>query len=314
MNCPKCNHSQQGDIECESCGVVFDRYFNLIAKKKLDEAIQLYNEGKYQVALSGFNVIINAKTYKNKQIDEKCQEYINKIQELIENIQKKDAAISTAETKSDSVAESVADAKGDSDTNETGCFETESVNDDQENIERGYELTDKEQTKICPYCKETILSEAIRCKWCKSNILIPEGTVHVDLSGLYGKYNKYLYIAILFVAILSVFIKALSHKETVVSVNAVPVLAEAQGKICDNFYKFSGIVMAGRQTGTSMTVWMDNIDSLGPPDVASSDMAKEMVRDAYEEPQYSSQELQLAAMTEFTGKQRIKCLASYGNR
>jgi len=79
MNCPKCDHSQQGDIECESCGIVFDRYFNLIAKKKLDEAIQLYNEGKYQVALAAFNAIINAKTFKDKLTDEQCQEYINKI-------------------------------------------------------------------------------------------------------------------------------------------------------------------------------------------------------------------------------------------
>ena len=83
MICPKCNNSQQGDEECESCGIVFRKYFNSIVKKKLHEAIQLYDEGKYQVALASFNAIVSAQIYKEKQIDEKCEEYIKKIQETI---------------------------------------------------------------------------------------------------------------------------------------------------------------------------------------------------------------------------------------
>lgn len=215
MICPKCNHSQEDIIECESCGIIFDRYFNLIVKKKLDEAVQLYNEGKYQVALAAFKAIINVKIYKDKQIDEKCQEYIVKTQELLRKNQNTDDAVSIAETKSDSVAESGVDIKGDNDSNKTECCETEAVIDCQVNIEKEHGLTGKEQTKICPYCKEAILLEAIRCKWCKSDILIPEGRVNVDLLGIYRKYNKDICIAILFVAISSVFfIKVLSNKET----------------------------------------------------------------------------------------------------
>ena len=83
MICPKCNNSQRGDEECESCGIVFRKYYNSIVKKKLHEAIQLYDEGKYQVALDSFNAIVSAKIYREKQIDEKCEEYIKKLQEII---------------------------------------------------------------------------------------------------------------------------------------------------------------------------------------------------------------------------------------
>ena len=85
MKCPKCEHTQENTIECESCGILFDRYFNIIVKKKLDEAIRLYNEKKYLVALDAFKAIINAKLYRDKQIDEKCEEYICKIWKLIED-------------------------------------------------------------------------------------------------------------------------------------------------------------------------------------------------------------------------------------
>ena len=38
MHCPKCNHEQKNSVECEACGVIFERYKKFQEKKKTKEA------------------------------------------------------------------------------------------------------------------------------------------------------------------------------------------------------------------------------------------------------------------------------------
>ena len=38
MHCPKCNHEQKNSVECEACGVIFQRYKQFQEKKKAKEA------------------------------------------------------------------------------------------------------------------------------------------------------------------------------------------------------------------------------------------------------------------------------------
>lgn len=46
MRCPKCNHQQNNSVECEKCGVIFERYIQFQEKKKAKEAAAKEAEGK----------------------------------------------------------------------------------------------------------------------------------------------------------------------------------------------------------------------------------------------------------------------------
>jgi hypothetical protein len=37
MRCPKCDHVQKNNLECEKCGLIFARYQQIQEKKKLDK-------------------------------------------------------------------------------------------------------------------------------------------------------------------------------------------------------------------------------------------------------------------------------------
>lgn len=63
MICPKCKHKQDNTVECESCGIVFERCYRLILKKKLNEGIVLYREGNYKDALEIFRYIQKTNKY-----------------------------------------------------------------------------------------------------------------------------------------------------------------------------------------------------------------------------------------------------------
>ncbi|MFT5697510.1 MAG: serine protease Do [Desulforhopalus sp.] len=39
MHCPKCNHEQKNAVECESCGVIFERFREFQEKKKAKESV-----------------------------------------------------------------------------------------------------------------------------------------------------------------------------------------------------------------------------------------------------------------------------------
>ena len=87
MECPKCRHTQEHIIECESCGIIFDKYFSLLIKKKFNAAVQLYNEGKLQDSLNAFKELMEENIDKDKIVDEKCNLIISKINSDLANIE-----------------------------------------------------------------------------------------------------------------------------------------------------------------------------------------------------------------------------------
>jgi serine protease Do len=52
MHCPKCNHEQKNSVECEACGVIFQRYKQFQEKKKAKEALAAAEKGEKSGILS----------------------------------------------------------------------------------------------------------------------------------------------------------------------------------------------------------------------------------------------------------------------
>lgn len=47
MQCPKCNHEQKNSVECEACGIIFERYYRVQEKKKwVEEEAQTTKSSK----------------------------------------------------------------------------------------------------------------------------------------------------------------------------------------------------------------------------------------------------------------------------
>ena len=84
MICPKCKNKQENIVECESCGIVFERCYKLILKKKLNEGIALYREGDYKEALEIFKYIQKTNKYNDTELSANSADYIVKIQEKVE--------------------------------------------------------------------------------------------------------------------------------------------------------------------------------------------------------------------------------------
>lgn len=79
MKCPKCKHVQNTTVECESCGIIFTKYYKLIVKKKFNEGVGKYNNKEYQAALEIFKSIVNAKIPKEEQVIKECCNFISMI-------------------------------------------------------------------------------------------------------------------------------------------------------------------------------------------------------------------------------------------
>lgn len=79
MKCPKCSHEQENKIECESCGIIFQKYIKLVFKKNFSKAKNLYENNEIQQALDIFKVICNTKIQIDNSIRLASQEYIDKI-------------------------------------------------------------------------------------------------------------------------------------------------------------------------------------------------------------------------------------------
>ncbi|MDR3629355.1 MAG: ankyrin repeat domain-containing protein [Desulfocapsaceae bacterium] len=80
MKCPKCTHIQQGTVECESCGIIFAKYYAHLLKKKFNQAVQKYHAQEFEAALKIFNAIVGANTPKDKEIVSECKKFILLIQ------------------------------------------------------------------------------------------------------------------------------------------------------------------------------------------------------------------------------------------
>ena len=83
MKCPKCMHIQENEVECGSCGIIFEKYYRFLTKKKFDEAEELYKGNEYRAALEIFRSILNAKIPKDEAVIEKCNLYITEIEESL---------------------------------------------------------------------------------------------------------------------------------------------------------------------------------------------------------------------------------------
>lgn len=79
MKCPKCGHEQINKVECENCGIIFRKYINNIAKKKLEEAKELYNNNELESANRIFQALINTKAQISNDIRLASKEYANSI-------------------------------------------------------------------------------------------------------------------------------------------------------------------------------------------------------------------------------------------
>ncbi|MDR3628940.1 MAG: hypothetical protein P4L42_01250 [Desulfocapsaceae bacterium] len=79
MKCPQCKHIQQGTVECESCGIIFTRYYKHLVKVKFNQAVQKYHAQEFDAALKIFNAIVGVKIPKDKEIVRECRDYISLI-------------------------------------------------------------------------------------------------------------------------------------------------------------------------------------------------------------------------------------------
>lgn len=91
MICPKCKHKQENIVECESCGAIFERCYKIVLNRKLNEAVSLYNENKYDKSLEIFKYIQRANFYKDEQLSNISLEYIEKIQCNVDDLKKQSA-------------------------------------------------------------------------------------------------------------------------------------------------------------------------------------------------------------------------------
>jgi len=58
MRCPKCNHEQKNAVECETCGVIFERYKQFQEKKKEKAAAEVETKEKGGVLSKALQLIL----------------------------------------------------------------------------------------------------------------------------------------------------------------------------------------------------------------------------------------------------------------
>lgn len=85
MKCPKCKHEQKNAnaIECEQCGIIFEKYYKAFINKKFNEAVKHFEDGDSQNALKIFKSIIKFKPYQNKELNITVRKHIKNIEESL---------------------------------------------------------------------------------------------------------------------------------------------------------------------------------------------------------------------------------------
>lgn len=83
MKCPKCKHEQETAIECEQCGIIFEKYYKFFINKKFNEAVKHFEDGESQNALKIFKGIINFKPYQNEELNITVRKHIKDIEESL---------------------------------------------------------------------------------------------------------------------------------------------------------------------------------------------------------------------------------------
>ncbi len=84
-----------------------------------------------------------------------------------------------------------------------------------------------------------------------------------------------------------------------------PITAQAQGATCADLGSLAETIMTQRQNGVPMSRLMSIVEDNG-----GSDMARAMIRDAYNRPRYMTREMQVVEIQDFRNAIEAVCYQS----